>query len=353
MFFFTLLLLFRRGMCKDYVCGEDSNCDVSAEFIRLFWLSGLSCMSFAVVTEDLTKCFEDVTAVDRLNLRVEMGEVFGFLGPNGSGKTTAVRILCGIMDPTSGSALTAGYDVVEEPDSVKAVIGYMPQRFALYEDLTVRENLEFYGGIYRIPKEELEKRIGELLELVQLDEVSGRLSGELSGGMKQRLSLACAMVHSPRVLFLDEPTAGVDPPLRRVFWRYFRKLNAEGTTLFINTHYMDEAELCDRVGILNRGRLIAVGSPDALRKKTSVGKCIRITPVNVDEAISALERTPYASSIRVDQGKITVRVEDRGVNSTDLLSLLSKMSVKVRDIETVRPSLEDVFIELVDKSEAS
>lgn len=307
-------------------------------------------MSLAVLTEDLTKRFADVTAVDHLNLRVSIGEIFGFLGPNGAGKTTTVRILCGLMNPTSGTALTAGYDVVEEPDSVKAVIGYMPQRFALYEDLTARENLEFYGGIYRIPREELKNRIGELLELIQLNEVSGRLSGELSGGMKQRLSLACAMVHNPRVLFLDEPTAGVDPPLRRVFWRYFRKLNAEGTTLFINTHYMDEAELCDRVGILNRGRLIAVGSPDTLKKQTSVGKSIRITPVNVDETISALEHVPYALSIRVDRGEIIVRVDDAGVTSVDLLSLLSKMSVKVRDIETVRPSLEDVFIELVSRS---
>lgn len=307
-------------------------------------------MSFAVLTKDLTKRFADVIAVDHLNLRVETGEIFGFLGPNGSGKTTTVRVLCGLMDPTIGTALTAGYNVVEEPDSVKAVIGYMPQRFALYEDLTVRENLEFYGGIYRIPKEELKNRIGELLELVQLNEVSDRLSGELSGGMKQRESLACTLVHNPRVLFLDEPTAGVDPPLRRVFWRYFRKLNTEGTTLFINTHYMDEAELCDRVGILNRGRLIAVGSPDALKKQTSVGKSIRITPVNVDETISALERTPYASSIRLDRGAIIVRVKDAGVTSVDLLSLLSKMNVKVRDIETIRPSLEDVFIELVNRS---
>ena len=307
-------------------------------------------MSFAVETENLTKRFEDVLAVDRLNLRVRVREIFGFLGPNGAGKTTTVRILCGLMSPTEGTAWTVGYDVVEQPDRVKENIGYMPQRFSLYEDLTAYENLEFYGGIYRIPKEELKNRVRELLELIQLSEVSNRLAGRLSGGMKQRLSLACAMVHNPKLLFLDEPTAGVDPTLRMTFWKYFRKLNTEGTTLFINTHYMDEAELCDRLGVLNRGRLIAVGSPDELKEKASGGEFIQITPVNVDQTLLALKRAPHVLNVQVEQGRIILRVDDADSAITNILPLLAEMHLDIREIKTIRSSLEDAFIKLVGRS---
>jgi len=227
-------------------------------------------MSLAVDSRNLTKVYDGLIAVDRLNLQVRRGEIFGFLGPNGAGKTTAVRLLCGLLQPTEGTAIVEGYNIVEQPELLKESIGYMPQRFSLYDDLTVHENLSFYGSIYRVEQERLQDRIDDLLELVKLQQVRNQLAGALSGGMKQRLALACTLVHGPKLLFLDEPTAGVDPPLRRVFWGYFKELNKQGVTFFINTHYMDEAELCDRVGIISRGRLIAVDSPSGLKKSTPI-----------------------------------------------------------------------------------
>jgi len=215
----------------------------------------------AVDIQELTRRFGALTAVSQLSLQVFRGEVFGLLGPNGSGKTTTIRMLCGLLEPTSGSAKVDGVDVRLAPELVKTHIGYMSQRFGLYEDLTVAENLDFYGGIYGLTGAARRERIGEVVSFLGVGGRLGQLAGQLSGGWKQRLALGCALLHRPAVLFLDEPTAGVDPAARRNFWRAIHDLAHSGTTVLVTTHYMDEAERCDRLGMMSLGRLIALGTP--------------------------------------------------------------------------------------------
>ncbi len=217
--------------------------------------------SAAVETQELTRRFGAVTAVDRLSLRIEAGEVFGLLGPNGSGKTTTIRMLCGLLEPSAGTAVVAGIDVTVAPEQVKRRIGYMSQRFGLYEDLTVAENLDFYAGIYGLDGAARAARLAEVIGFLGLGARLGQLAAQLSGGWKQRLALGCALMHHPTVLFLDEPTAGVDPAARRNFWRTIHDLAGHGTTVIVTTHYMDEAERCGRLGMMSAGRLIALGSP--------------------------------------------------------------------------------------------
>ena len=218
----------------------------------------------AVEVHDLTRRFGAVTAVDRVTFDIRAGEIFGILGPNGSGKTTTIRLLCGLIAPTSGTARVAGHDVVESPDRVKAAIGYMSQAFGLYRDLTVDENLRFYGGVYGLDQE-LMPRVTWAKQRMHLAEIGDRITGVMSGGQKQRLALGCAVLHQPPVLFLDEPTAGVDPGARRLFWEIIRGLAAEGTTIICTTHYMDEAERFDRIAFLSLGKLTALGTPAEVR----------------------------------------------------------------------------------------
>jgi len=215
----------------------------------------------AVVVDGLTRTFGALTAVDHASFDIRHGELFGMLGPNGSGKTTAIRMLCGLLAPSSGTARVAGIDVGREPDRVKAAIGYMSQKFGLYGDLTAAENLRFYGGVYGLDRAALDERVAWATHRMRLGELGGRLAGVLSGGQKQRLALGCALLHRPRVLFLDEPTAGVDPAARRLFWEIIRGLAADGTTIICTTHYMDEAERFDRLVFLSRGRVTAIGTP--------------------------------------------------------------------------------------------
>ena len=215
----------------------------------------------AVETLDLTRRFATLTAVSHLTLRIEQGEVFGLLGPNGSGKTTTIRMLCGLLGPTEGTAVVAGIDVRVAPEQIRQRIGYMSQRFGLYEDLTVAENLDFYGGIYGLRQPGRATRIAEVVGFLGLERRLGQLAGQLSGGWKQRLALGCALLHRPAVLFLDEPTAGVDPAARRAFWRTIHDLADRGTTVIVTTHYMDEAERCGRLAMMDGGRLIALGTP--------------------------------------------------------------------------------------------
>jgi ABC-2 type transport system ATP-binding protein len=215
----------------------------------------------AVETRELTRRFGAITAVDRLNLRIAQGEVFGLLGPNGSGKTTTIRMLCGLLDPSAGTATVAGIDVTVAPEQIKLRIGYMSQKFGLYEDLTVAENLDFYGGIYGLKDAARAARVSEVIAFLGLDRRLEQLVGQLSSGWKQRLALGCALLHRPAVLFLDEPTAGVDPAARRDFWRTIGDVAAAGTTVIVTTHYMDEAERCGRLAMMSDGRLIALGTP--------------------------------------------------------------------------------------------
>jgi len=300
-----------------------------------------------VETFNLTKRFRDITAVDHLNLKIRRGEVFGFLGPNGAGKTTTIRMLCGLLTPSEGYAVVAGFDVTKFPEKVKERIGYMPQKFSLYDDLTLHENLDFFGGIYRIPGERRKARIRRVLEIVQLEDFENKLAGELSGGLKQRLALACSLVHEPELMILDEPTAGIDPTLRKAFWRYFRDLNKEGVTLFINTHYMDEAELCDRLGLINKGRLIALDTPSKLKKAALGGELVELTPSEIGEAQSILKGFAKISRIEVKEKRLLLYVEDAASSIPEITALLRENGVEVSSVQRIELSLEDVFIELV------
>lgn len=225
----------------------------------------------AVVTRDLVKRFGDFTAVDRVTLEIARGEIFGFLGPNGAGKSTAIRVLCGLLAPTSGQAVVGGFDVAAEPEAVKHSIGYMSQKFSLYDDLTVEENLDFFGGVYGVPRGRREARKEYALRMAGLTAERSTMTRLLAGGWKQRLALGCAILHEPAVLFLDEPTSGVDPIARRRFWDLIYDMAAAGSTVLVSTHYMDEAEYCHRLALMYRGKVIALGSPGELKASRGAG----------------------------------------------------------------------------------
>lgn len=303
-------------------------------------------MSEIVVTHDLTKQFGDLVAVNHVNLHVRQGEIFGLLGPNGAGKTTLVRMLCGLLTISEGAASVVGYDVSTQPERVKKNIGYMSQSFCLYEDLTASENLNFFARIYGLGNEDAKKRVAEVLGIVQMREMERRLAGVLSGGLKQRLALACALVHNPKLLLLDEPTAGVDPPLRRVFWTYFRQLNTEGISILLNTHYMDEAALCDRLGIMRNGNLDAVGTPDELRRKTIRGDTVSLLCSNVEDAKSLLEGEDYILSVESEDGRLRVTVIDAGAALPRIISKLDRAGISVDQVRVSEAKLEDVFLKL-------
>lgn len=303
-----------------------------------------------VQTSRLTKRFGSLVAVDHVDLSVKAGEIFGFLGPNGAGKTTTVRILCGLMAPTSGKAVVVGHDVAREPEEVKQRIGYMPQSYGLYDDLTVEENLDFFGSVYRVLSEEKRKRTDDVLQLVRLEEVRKQFTGQLSGGMKRRLSLAVALVHNPELLILDEPTAGIDPPLRRIFWEYFRKLNKLGVTFFINTHYMDEAELCDRLALISYGRLVAVGTPTELKRKAIGGERVELVSSDLSRTRAILEGSDLVRDITVANGAIQLIVDEAASAIPKLTSLLGERDVNVLQVRQLQPNLEDVFIKLVEET---
>ncbi len=228
--------------------------------------------SYAIEVRELEKRFGAFVAVDRISFAVRTGEIFGFLGSNGSGKSTTIRMLCGILSPTSGTGMVAGHDIVTEPEAVRHAIGYMSQKFSLYEDLTPLENLRFYLGIYSVPKRDWSERSDWVLEMTRLTEARNRLTRELPPGWRQRLALGCALLHRPRILFLDEPTSGVDPITRRRFWEFIGRLAGEGITLFVTTHYMDEAYHCERIVMINEGKIVASGSPDEIVRGTCPGK---------------------------------------------------------------------------------
>jgi ABC-2 type transport system ATP-binding protein len=245
-----------------------------------------------IETKDLTKKFADLTAVDRLNLTVSAGEIFGLVGPDGAGKTTTLRMLCGLMDPTEGSARVAGHDVARESQAVKDQIGYMAQRFGLYTDLTVEENMVFYADLFGIVGDERERLNAELLRMTRMEEFRGRQAGRLSGGMKQKLALMCTLLHRPRILFLDEPTNGVDPVSRRDFWAILYQLLKDGITIFMTTAYLDEAERCNRVGLMNKGRLIRCSTPEVMKQETGASNLegAFIRTIHAEEGLALHER---------------------------------------------------------------
>jgi ABC-2 type transport system ATP-binding protein len=297
--------------------------------------------------ERLTKCFGGVTAVDALSFSVAEGEIFGLVGPDGAGKTTTMRLLTSIMDPTSGDAWVAGYHVVREGERIKENIGYMSQRFGLYPDLTVMENIHFYADIYSVPRRGRGEKIERLLEFSSLTPFKRRLAGNLSGGMKQKLGLACALVHTPKVLFLDEPTNGVDPVSRRDFWRILYQLLRQRVTIFISTAYLDEAERANRLALVNRGRLLACGTPDEV-KRLMRGEILEIRTSRPRDSAVLLRQKLGAESIGLFGDRIHV-VTLRGAEETarQAAELLQAAGMPPTRIHAIPPAVEDVFVSVL------
>lgn len=295
--------------------------------------------------EQLTRTFADVRAVDALSFDVAEGELFGIVGPDGAGKTTTLRMLAGVMRPSAGDAIVLGHSVSKQAERVKKDIAYMSQRFGLYEDLTVRENIMFYADLYRVPRAERSSRLERLYGFSNLKQFEHRLAGKLSGGMKQKLSLCCALIHHPRVLLLDEPTFGVDPISRRDLWQILREMIAEGVTIVLSTSYLDEAERCDRVAMLHEGRLLALDAPPALQQKLS-GLMVSVRARRLHDAREALRQETGIESAAMFGETIHVVLRERGTEEI-VADALARARLDVEVIEAVEPSLEDVFIKLV------
>ena len=304
--------------------------------------------SEAVHVENLRRSFGTFAAVDGIDLSVSKGEIFGFLGPNGAGKSTTIRMLCGLLMPTGGKGTVAGYDIVAQPEEIKKRIGYMSQKFSLYEDLTVGQNIDFFTGIYGVSKEKSKARKEWVLEMAGLGEKRDSLTRSLAGGFKQRLALGCAILHEPPILFLDEPTSGVDPLSRRNFWSLIYSMSRSGVTVFVTTHYMDEAEYCDRLALIYKGKIIASGRPADLKERSMSRDVLEI---DVDRALDALEflaRQGIETAIFGALLHATVaRAEEAGPR---INAILKAEGFTVRTIEKIAPSLEDVFVNLIEVS---
>jgi len=306
----------------------------------------------AVEVEELTKVFGDFKAVDGVSFAVAEREVFGFLGPNGAGKTTTIKMLTGLLAPTSGRGSVAGLDIRRQSREIKRHIGYMSQLFSLYADLTVEENIAFFSGLYGVPRERRAQRRDWVLEMAGLGRQRRRATGELSLGWKQRLALGCAVLHEPPILFLDEPTSGVDPISRRGFWDLIYALAAGGTTVFVTTHYMEEAEYCHRLALMNRGKLIALDTPAHLRE-TLREPLLEIRVSDATRAVEALEGAPGVAQVGLFGRALHAALregEDVEAARSRIPSLLAEKGIAVEDIEPIQPSLEDVFVALVEKT---
>jgi len=302
----------------------------------------------AVTLTDITKRFGDFVAVDHVSLAVKKGEIFGFLGPNGAGKSTTIRMLCGILTPSSGSGSVAGFDVRREAEKIKERIGYMSQKFSLYEDLTVEENIDFYSGIYKISPDRKRARKEWVIDMAGLRAHRSSRTGVLSAGWKQRLALGCAILHEPPVLFLDEPTSGVDPISRRNFWDLIYHLSEQGTTVFVTTHYMDEAEYCDRLGLIYRGQLIAQGSPGQLKKDFMQEEVIEVACERIAEAMESIEALEGIRHAALFGSGLHVVAMDADRAMPVMADMLAGLGISVHSMEKIQPSLEDVFVSLIE-----
>ena len=305
----------------------------------------------SVVVEDLVKRFGDFVAVDRLNVTIRKGDVFGFLGPNGAGKSTTIRMLCGLLKPTSGRAQVAGFDVGRKPEAVRQNIGYMSQRFSLYNDLKVIENLRLFAGLYSVPAKSLRARIDWALEMANLRGQENLITRTLPGGWKQRLALGCAVLHKPPIIFLDEPTSGVDPISRRQFWDLIHLMAEEGVTVFVTTHYMEEAEYCNRLALIFRGRMVALGTPSELKRNSMRGELLLIECDQLGEAVEALQSAPNVMDAAVFGNALHLVVPDAAAAAPQIRAYLSERGVAIGHMEKIRPSLEDVFVSLTTTSE--
>lgn len=306
----------------------------------------------SVSVRDLTKRFGDFVAVDHISLEARRGEIFGFLGPNGAGKSTTIRMLCGLLHPTSGQALVAGIDVASKPEEVRQNIGYMSQKFSLYNDLTVLENINFFGGMYQVPASELNERANWVLEMAGLKGRENAITSTLAVGWKQRLALGCAVLHKPSILFLDEPTSGVDPLSRRQFWELIYQMAESGVTVFVTTHYMDEAEYCNRLVLIYRGKIVASGSPAELKRSAMKGELLLVECEPLAVALDALRDFEAASDVAVFGNALHVVVENASEAEPQIRQQLESSNVTVRKIERIRPSLEDVFVSVTTRDQS-
>jgi ABC-2 type transport system ATP-binding protein len=311
----------------------------------------LSVDSFVVEVEDLVKRFDSFIAVDHIRFQVEKGEIFGFLGPTGAGKSTTIRILCGLLLPTSGKGKVAGFDIMKEPEKIKQAIGYMSQKFSLYDDLTVVENLHFFGGIYGLSGSLQKKREKEVLEMIGLQDLQDRITRTLAVGSKQRLALGCAILHGPSILFLDEPTSGVDPISRRNFWSLIQQMGEKGVTTFVTTHYMDEAEYCGRLALIYQGRIIASGTPSELKVKTLSQGVLEVECDPLVPALDLLKKEPWISESAVFGDGLHV-IGKEGIDlEREVTALFQRHGILLKRMGWIRPSLEDVFVSLIEKEE--
>lgn len=302
----------------------------------------------AVVVRDLEKRFGGFVAVNRIRFDVKAGEIFGFLGPNGAGKSTTIRMLCGILAPTAGSGTVAGLDIRTQAEAIKTRIGYMSQRFSLYEDLTVEENINFYSGIYRVPAEKRRERKEWVIDMAGLKEHRRSRTAVLSGGWKQRLALGCAILHEPPIIFLDEPTSGVDPISRRQFWDLIYELSARGVTVFVTTHYMDEAEYCHRLGLIYRGELIATGTPRELKTQYMQEGVLDILCDRPQEAMEEIRQIPDVKEVALFGKGLHVVTREGEHCRNEIHRRLKKTGYRVDRVEKITPSLEDVFVSLIE-----
>jgi ABC-2 type transport system ATP-binding protein len=304
--------------------------------------------NIAVVVKDLERRFGSFIAVNKVTFQVAKGEIFGFLGPNGAGKSTTIRMLCGILKPTGGSGSVAGFDVRTESEKIKSNIGYMSQKFSLYEDLTVEENIDFYGGIYRIPTERLRERKEWVIEMAGLKDHRNSRTAVLSGGWKQRLALGCAVLHEPPIIFLDEPTSGVDPISRRQFWDLIYSLSGSGVTVFVTTHYMEEAEYCDRIGLIYRGELIACGPPRQLKTELMTDEVLEVLCDRPQDAMAEIEKLSGVREVALFGKGLHVVTQDGPDILSRIRQALESQQYRPQRIEKIVPSLEDVFVSLIE-----
>ena len=304
--------------------------------------------NYAVEARGLSKRFKDTVAVDGLDLAVRRGEIFGLLGPDGAGKTTTIRMLCAIMLPTAGSARVAGFDTVKEAEEIKKCIGYMPQQFSLYGDLTVLENLTFFADVFRVKRRDRAERIPRLLEFARLTEFKGRRAAHLSGGMQKKLALACTLIHSPEIIFLDEPTTGVDPVSRREFWDILTELHLQGVTLFVSTPYMDEAERCSRVALMFEGDVMVCDAPERIKGLVE-GELLELRPDDLRRAARLIYSLPGILEVQTYGDLLHVFVDDAALRAKEIEHGLRRAGIAVQGLRQTRPRMEEAFISLIRK----
>jgi ABC-2 type transport system ATP-binding protein len=306
----------------------------------------------AIVVDRLSKRFGNFAALDGVSFDVGRGEIMGFLGPNGAGKSTLIRVLCGLLRPTSGRAVVAGIDITDDPEAVRRRIGYMSQKFSLYSDLSVVENLRFFGGIYGVSRRTIAERVAFAVEMAGLRGRETALVAQLAGGWKQRLALGCAILHQPAVLFLDEPTSGVDPSSRRRFWNLIHDLSADGVSVLVSTHYMDEAEYCMRIAMIAAGRLIALGTPHDLKRQSIGGELVELECDDVGAAIDLVARMPAVRDVAVFGNALHVLIDDAESVAPAICANLAVQGVAGVHARRIAPSMEDMFVHLVRSAKA-